>query len=73
MGAGRTQNGLGMKSRLPVDNPGVWLRSGGDGRLNVFRAGSVKVPALIISEEVITEEPAGERGHHVYGYHPTAF
>ncbi len=28
MGAEWTQNGLGMISRLPIDNRGVWLDSG---------------------------------------------
>jgi len=32
MGAEWTQNGLGMISRLPIDNPGAWLCSGVEGR-----------------------------------------
>ena len=34
IGAVRAQNGLGMKSRLPFDNPGGWLDSGVDGRFS---------------------------------------
>jgi len=34
-GAGRIQNGLGMISRLPIDNPGARLGSGMEGRFSL--------------------------------------
>jgi len=44
-------SGLGLKSRLPIDNPGVWLGSG------VGRAFTVPNPNEVVGWAVITSDP----------------
>ena len=43
-----TQNGLGMKSRLSIDNPGVWLDSGLGSAFIVPNKG--KYPLSVVSK-----------------------
>src|ERR1035438_8029306 len=64
-GAGRIQNGLGMKSHLPIDNPRVWLGSdagrawrASDTALTFVIPNSVGYPLSIVSEPTLTSSCA---------------
>jgi len=61
IGAGRAQNGLRMKSRLPIYDPCVWLDSGAGWAFERFSGRIGKSTAPLNSEEVITEEQQAKK------------